>query len=478
MKLHASRTVISLCLGLACAMPLQAHVNLPSLGTVAESALPQAEEKRIGRDILRSLRDEGSVIDDAEVNAYLASIGARLVSAAQVRDLEFYFFAVRDKSVNAFALPGGVIGVHSGLLLTAQSESELAAVLGHEIAHVTQRHLARMQEGQGNRQLLVLAAVLAGILASRSDNGDLTAGVVNAGVGLAASQQLSYSRDFEREADRLGMQYLADAGFDPRASAQFFQRLQGVNRFNDNNAWGFLRTHPLNTERIAEAQQLAQSYPLRMVADSRDFLYMREKLRLETLGAPAAEQFYRAALSSGRYLDVAASQYGLARSLLALNQPAEARKALQEAQKAGAHPALYQLSGDIYRAESRLNEALREYRLGLQQYPSSRSLWLSQVDALLQSGQSAEAAGLIEQALRRSKEDPQLWRLAARSYGDKDGLRYHAALGHAFYFEQQYEAARLQYQLASRARGDDFYTRSSIEARLREIDTVLKQAKR
>lgn len=468
------------CLLLLAAAPASAASNdLPSMGTVAESALPLAEENRIGREILRSLRDEGDVIDDTEINTYLSALGGQLASHAQAPGIRFSFFVVNDPSINAFALPGGVVGVHSGLLLAAQNEGEFASVLAHEIAHVSQRHLARMQEGEGNRQLMVLAAVLAGVIAAQSTHGDAAAGLLNAGAGLAASQQLAYSRDFEREADRIGMQYLAASGFDAREMAHFFDRLQQVNRHNDNNAFSFLRTHPLTRERISEAQGRAQGYPVRMRADSKDFLLMREKLRVTTLGGAEAERYYRAAIGSGRYLSAGAIQYGLAYALLAQSRTADATKAQAEAtQLLPRHPALLQLDGDIRRQSGQLDAALAVYDAALLQFPSSQALWQAKIDTLLQARRRDDAAREIELALKRYPENAALWRLAARSYGEDQPLRYHAALGNAFYFEQQYETAQLQYQLASRARGDDFYLRSVIEARLREIDRTLAGRKR
>lgn len=458
-------------------VPVPAH-DLPNLGTVAESALSQADENRIGRDILRSLRDDGDVIDDAEVADYLNDLGRTLAATARVPQLQFNFFAVNDRSINAFALPGGVIGVHSGLLLSAQSEAEVAAVLAHEIAHVTQRHLARMQENQGRSQLWLLAALLAGALAgARSSNGDAAFAAINAGVGLSVSQQLAYSRDFEREADRLGMQYLAAAGYDPRAMPAFFQRLQQEQRHNDNNSFGFLRTHPLTVERISESQGRAQAYPLKMRASSADFLLVREKLRLATLGHADAQAYYRQALAAGRYLDKGATLYGQARTLLAQGDAAAAAAVLPALRQAlGSHPSVLLLAGDIQRAGGQLAAAAQLYQQALQSWPARRALHLALIDTLLQAARAAEARQAIDQALQRYGDDAQLWRLAARSYGEADPLRYHAALGNAFFFEQKFESARLQYQLASRAGGEDFYLRSAIEARLRELAPLLQTA--
>lgn len=473
-RLVAIATALSL---LGSATATTAH-ELPNLGTVAESALSQADENRIGRDILRSLRDEGDVIDDAEVVNYLNDLGRTLAATAQTPQLQFNFFAVNDGSINAFALPGGVIGVHSGLLLTAQDEAEVAAVLAHEIAHVTQRHLARMQENQGRSQLWLLAAVLAGALAgARSSNSDATFAAINAGVGLSVSQQLAYSRDFEREADRLGMQYLAAAGYDPRAMPAFFQRLQQEQRHNDNNSFGFLRTHPLTVERISESQSRAQAYALKMRPSSTDFLLMREKLRVVTLGTADADHYYQQALAAGRYLDKGATLYGQARAWLAQGNVTAARAALPALQQAlGNHPSVLLLGGDIQRASGQLAAAVQTYQQAMQTWPARRGLRLALIDTLLQAGRAADARQAIDQALQRYGDDPQLWRLAARSYGEGDPLRYHAALGNAFFFEQKFDSARLQYQLASRAKGDDFYLRSAIEARLRELDAQRQSA--
>ena len=454
--------------------------NLPNLGTVAESAVPLAEENRIGRDILRSLQDDGDVIDDAEVNDYLADLGAALAAAAQAPQTPVSFFAVRDASINAFALPGGVIGVHSGLVTATQNEGELASVLAHEIAHVTQRHLARMYQSSSQNQLWVWAAILAGIVAgARSNNSDVAVGAMNAGMGLGMSQQLAYSRDFEREADRMGMQYLAGAGYDPRTMPAFFERLQQVHRHNDNNAFGFLQTHPLTVERLGESQSRAQSYPARMRLDSTDYLLMREKMRVAAMPAEQVLPFYSSALNSRRYLNRGAMLYGLLRAQLAHGNLTEAQALWPQVKAAlPAHPSLLLLEAELQRAGGQLAQAVTTLRQGLDVYPARRALRLALIDTLLQANRQTEARQAIDAALARYQDSPQLWRLAARSYGEADALRYHAALGNAFFFEQKFESARLQYQLATQASGEDFYLRSSIEARLREIGTKLKPGQR
>lgn len=217
---------------------------LPDLGDTAQVALsPQAEQK-LGRQIMGMIRASGDMLDDPEVTAYLNQLGARLARASTVEyGQAFQFFPMLDKQINAFALPGGYIGVHTGLIYTAQGESELASVLAHEMAHVTQHHIARMLSQQGNQQLLAIAGVLVAILAaSRGHNDQIAAAAMNAGGGLAAQNQLAFSREFEREADAIGMQTLIQGQFDARAMPLFFERMQRVNRANDNKALAFSRT--------------------------------------------------------------------------------------------------------------------------------------------------------------------------------------------------------------------------------------------
>ncbi|RQW28319.1 M48 family peptidase [Rhodobacteraceae bacterium CH30] len=447
---------------------------LPDLGNVGEEALSQADEARIGREILSQIRDAGDVVQDAEVNAYLARLGKRITSAAATGN-DFTFFAVDDNSINAFAMPGGVIGVHTGLLLAAQSEGELASVLSHEVAHVTQRHLARMRETSTHSQLWILAAVLAGVLASRSGNSDATFGALNAGMGMAAQTQLAYSRDFEREADRIGMYYLTDAGFDARTMPAFFERLQQGNRYNDNKALSFLRTHPVTSERISEGQDRAQSQPVRMKPDSTDFLLVREKLRLNTLSPADAVPYYQRALADRRFLSEGAQHYGLARAYLAQRNFAAAQQAASDAVRLlPADPMLYTLQAEIALSAGQTQQALAHYRQGLTAFPASRALLLGEVQALIASGQQGVALRQVQALLARHPADAELHRLAARLYGENDALSYHAELGHAFYFEQMFESALVQYRLASAAKGDNFYLRSSVEARMREVEKALK----
>ncbi|HEX6362705.1 MAG TPA: M48 family metalloprotease, partial [Albitalea sp.] len=198
---------------------------LPDLGGSAATILSPQTERRLGESIVRDMRRDPQFIDDPEISEYLGTLGARLSEVTRGARQDFEFFAVRDASINAFALPGGFVGVHTGLLNAAETESQLASVLAHEIAHVTQRHIARMLGQQQQMQLPVLVALAAAVLLGRS-RPDLAMGAAAAAQAGAVSAQLAYSRDFEREADRVGLRSLGEAGFDPRAMAAFFDKMQ------------------------------------------------------------------------------------------------------------------------------------------------------------------------------------------------------------------------------------------------------------
>ena len=210
---------------------------------------------------------DSSYLDDAELSAYINALGHRLTAVNPEARLDFEFFLVRDNTINAFAMPGGFVGVHTGLLLAAQSESEVASVLSHEVAHVTQHHVARMLGKQSQMSVPSLAALVVALLAARS-NPQVAQGAMAAITAGNIQSQLNYSRDFEREADRVGYQTLERSGFDVHAMAMFFERLQKFGRLYENNAPGYLRTHPITSERIADIQNRAHDAPFRQTPDS------------------------------------------------------------------------------------------------------------------------------------------------------------------------------------------------------------------
>ena len=456
--------------------------SLPDLGDVAQSEFSPLQERRLGERIMREIRADRSFNDDAEATDYITTLGERLVARSPDSRQNFDFFLIQDNQINAFALPGGFIGVNTGLLLSAQSESEVASVVAHEIAHVTQRHIARMIAGQKASQLTSLAALAIAILAARASSQAAEAAAAF-GTATAIQTQLNFTREHEREADRVGLQILQDAGFDPHAMAAFFERLQRATRVYEAGAPSYLRTHPLTFERIADVQNRVERLPYRQVPDSLAFQLVRAKLRAESQAPPEAVAWFQQSLAERKFLSEIASRYGLAVSLLRANDHAKAAKELAEARKLAPEPSpvLETLECRIRVAARDTEKAFACYREALKTYPNYRALTYDYANALLESGRAEQALKLVEGRLQVYTEDYKLYLLQARSYALLNRpLAQHRAQGEAYVRMGNIPGAVEQLQIALKSGGGDFYQLSATEARLRELrrlnDELRKEA--
>jgi predicted Zn-dependent protease len=301
--------------------------ELPDIGTPADAVFTTSDEYQIGSMIMRGLRDSGQILEDPEIGEYIQSLGSRLASHAQEGNVRFTFSVVKDRAINAFALPGGFVCVNAGLVLATASESELASVLAHEISHVTQRHIARSIQSQGRATLVstaaMLAAVLLGAVAGNSNIG--MAGVM-AGQNAAIQHQLNFSRDNEYEADRVGIGVAAAAGYDPNAMASFFETLNRRMGGSGANAkiLEFLQTHPVTSARVAEARNRAAQYPTVRPVDSTGYRLARERLRVMTLPPESNPRDVYADAASADSSVADYRYYGRALALMQANAPNEA----------------------------------------------------------------------------------------------------------------------------------------------------------
>ncbi|MDD5330542.1 MAG: M48 family metalloprotease [Sulfuricella sp.] len=452
------------------ALPAALGDGLPDLGEASQSALSPQTERRIGETVMFDIRRDRNMVDDAELTDYLNNLGYRLVAASQGNRQDFEFFVLRDNTLNAFALPGGFIGVHTGLLLAAQSESELAAVLGHEIAHVTQHHLARMIAKQDQSMVTSLAALAVAILAARSNPQAASAAMATAQAS-AMQTELDFTREHEREADRIGLQTTADAGFDPRAAALFFERLQKVNRLYENNAPEYLRTHPVTSERIADIQNRVENLPYRQVPDSLEFQLVRAKLRAEEGTPQQAVAWFEEALREKKYNSETASRYGLAAALLRAKDAARAERELAQLRKsAPANAMLENLEARIMIAAGRHDAALAQYQAALKKFPNHRALLYGYAESLLQARQSVPALKLVGDRLRFHPHDDRLYELQAQAYAMQGkALLSHQAQAEAYARQGSLVAAIEQLQLGLKAGDGDFYQLSMAEARLKTL---------
>jgi predicted Zn-dependent protease len=311
-------------------------INLPDMGSPADAILNNTEEAQIGRMIMRDIRNSGMVVEDPLITEYLNDIGSRIAAQTNEGDHSFTFFAVEDPRINAFALPGGYIGVHTGLLEASRNEDELAGVLAHEVAHVTQRHIARAIHANSRQSILSTAMMLGAIIvAVAGGSSDAVQGAVAVAQGTAAQQQINFTRTNEYEADRVGIAALADAGYDPYGMASFFEVMSRQQTTSpEMRAPEFMRTHPVTTARIAEARNRARNYP-QIRSDDSEYFESRDYDKqndIERYGRAVAHQragnYFSALPIFEELLDkdksVIAYHIGLGQTLVALDQTSRA----------------------------------------------------------------------------------------------------------------------------------------------------------
>ena len=441
--------------------------GLPELGEAAQSAFTPAQERQLGQSIMREARTDPAFYDDAEATDYVTAVGLRLAARGADTRQSFEFFMMRDPQINAFAMPGGKIGVHTGLIVAAQSESEMAGVLGHEIAHVTQRHIARMVSNQQANQWVSLASFAIALLAARS-NSQVSQAVMAAGPALSVQQQLNFSRDFEREADRMGLQMLEKAGFDPRGMELFFERLQRATRLYEGGAPSYLRSHPLTHERISDMQGRAANLPYRQVADPIEFHLVRAKLRAELESPRESVTYFRDMLAEKRYLSEAGARYGLTASLLKYNDVPTARTEFATLKSVIKQHPMVDLLGCRIKLAGGEVDALICYRDVVQTHPGHRAAAYEFAEALLQHRNPREALKLVEARLANTSGDFRLHQYQSRAYAMlNQRLAHHRAQAEAYALAGSTGAAIEQLQLGLKSGDGDYFQLSVVEARLR-----------
>ncbi len=445
--------------------------DLPELGESARAEFSPQLERKIGESIMNEIRlSEPSYVDDPEINDYLNRLGSRLVEASGNPTGDFNFFAIRDNMVNAFAMFGGFIGVNTGTILTAQSESELAGVLAHEISHVTQNHLARQIAKEKQNTIPSMIAMAVGILAARSNSSVAAATISSAQAGVVQAQ-LAYTREYEREADREGYKTLEKSGFDVRGMGDFFERLQNSGRLYENSAPVYLRSHPLTVERISDMQNRSQNSPYKQVVSGLDFYLVRAKIRA-LMGTPReAVSYYETQLSEKKYVSQAAARYGLIYALMRAKDSAGAQREMEglRALKV-ASPMIAGLAAEIQMNVGDLTGALAIYRDALQRFPQAKSLIYGNAEALYAGKQYEQCLKFLDAQLQLNFGDFKLYDMQAKAYSALGKrLQQHRALAEFYMLQGRLGQALEQLQFAQQATDGNFYEQSAVDARLREL---------
>jgi predicted Zn-dependent protease len=448
-------------------------MGLPSMGAASSSELSPAVERTLGQAIMEQGRQDPTYIGDLDVNQYLTALGRRLAAhAPQALSQDITVFAVRDPSINAFALPGGYIGVNSGLVVGAQSESELAGVLAHEIGHVMQRHIARgiAQQSQGTG--IMVASLIGALLAALAGQGDLAMGVATFGQAAAIDRQLGFSRGAEQEADRAGLQMMRQAGFDPRGMLAMFRRLMNASRLNEGTGGGYASTHPLSIQRLSDIENRIEGQPAAAATPDPEFWFVRARLALIQSRDHADRQRLRQTLR-GEARDLrgarqAAALFGLASLDQADGDLAGARAQLAQAQAEQAAPQLDMLAIRLAGAQGAA-AAVDASAAAWKRWPHSQGVADERARALQKAGQDEAAAAFLQAAVGQWPDTPEFQKLLATSLQHL-GREVEAHEAMASYFEQTGALpTAVEHLQQARARSKDFYAQSRLDMRIRDL---------
>jgi len=408
----------------------RAEVNLPDIGSPADAILSKSEEARIGQAIMRSIRASGKLVEDPQITEYVNEIGHRVAAYANEGEYTFTFFVVDDPNINAFALPGGYIGVHTALLEATRSEDELAGVLAHEIAHVTQRHIARAVHANQRQSLLSTAIMLGAILAGAAGgSGDAMQGAIAVAQGTAAQQQINFTRSNEYEADRVGITALADAGFDPQGMASFFEVISRETRPVESRVPEFLRTHPVSSARIAEARSRARDIEVTPAPDTTNYGIAQARLQVSRHGTAedAVSYFEREAYE--RQTDT--ERYGRAVAYMRAGRHREANRIFEELANKDHKVIAYHIGlAQSQLALEQIDAAQTTFERAMELFPRNVPLIVHYAEALLQLGDAKLAHRILLDLFNNVQPTPEQVRLISRAAidaGDAAEAHYYMA---------------------------------------------------
>ncbi|WP_068828557.1 M48 family metalloprotease [Pseudomonas sp. BMS12] len=456
-------------LALAC-LTLPAGANdLPSLGDASSSIVSPEQEHRLGRAWLSILRGQIDQLSDPQLKDFVETSVYRLAETSELQDKRLEFVLLNSPQINAFAAPGGIVGVNGGLLLNAKTEAEYASVMAHELAHLSQRHFARGVEAQQRMQVPVMAAMLAGIVAAAAGAGDAGIATMMGAQAAAIQEQRRFSRQNEQEADRIGLLNLKKAGYDPRAMPKMFELLMRQYRY-DSRPPEFLLTHPVTESRIADTRNRAEQFPAGGIENSLQYQLMRARVQLifeETPGI-AAKRF-RAMLDTDPTLE--AAHYGLAIAQIKGGQAEAARKELDGLLAKAPDELAYNLAMvDVDTATRRLGEARQRIERMRGLYPESYPLEQARIDLMLKQGQNKQAEAALDQLLKQRDNDPDVWYQVAEVRGLTGNIiGLHRARAEFFALVGDYDQALEQLDLAKRRASSNFPMAARIDARQQEI---------
>ena len=444
--------------------------ELPNLGDYSETIIGAHEESIIGKQILQQVQQSNTVINDVEIEDYLYNLTNKLVRASDYSGSGLTFFVVNDSAINAFAMLGGVIGVHTGLILSANSESELASVLSHEIAHITQRHIARMVGKLQKDSFKSYLGLGLALLLARS-NPELAKGALVVSQALGVQTVLDFTRENEKEADRVGLKILHKAGFDARGFIDFFKTLQRGSQYSIGAAPSFLRTHPITSERISDIENRLTEYPYRQRLDDPSFHFVKGKIRVSLQDKRSIKKQLEININNKSYVSELGERFALAYAYLLNEDFKDAEREMAWLKSTNIkNPMIDQLNIEILIKKGNINTAYSSLKKALKKYPNYRAFVYELANYFIETKSADEAIKFLQSYLIIFKTDPELYKLLAKAYSlnGKKLLQYEN-LAESFYYRYNLQEAIAQMDMAVRSRDGNFYEKSRVESRLKQL---------
>lgn len=473
---------LTLCLLLVFALPCvaqsrddnkaQTDYNLPELGDDSSSKFSLEQEHELGRAWLKAFRGRVETVSDPLMQHYLEDLIYRLARHSALSDKRLELVIVDNRALNAFAVPGGVVGVHNGLLLYAENEAQLAGVLSHELAHLSQRHFVRSLDKQKAGNLSMMAGLLAGIVLAATTGSDAGIAAIATGQAAAMQSQLRFSREHEQEADRIGMQTLSKAGMDPSGIPSMFEIMNRRLRFNSNRPPEFLLTHPLTESRISDSANRARQYPRNVYTDNLNFQLMKKRAELsltnnkrELLNHWQHEQKIKPS---------EANSYGVVIALMANDEWQQASAQLQPLLAGDPNRIVYVVANaDTLAGQENYSAAITLLRKQLTLNPGNNALTMTLADVLQRAGRAPEAEELLVEQSKRRPDDPALWYQLAEVHGLSGNiLGVHTARAEYFILRGFLDSAEKQLHYAWPLTEDNKVARHRLSRRLKDLQEL------
>jgi len=460
--------------------------ELPELGSASGAFMSPEQERRLGQAFMRSVKASEKFLDEPFAKSYIESLGNKLVNSnGENKDISsaqnFSFFILDNPQINAFAGPSGNIGVYVGLILTSQSESELAAVIAHEIAHVTQKHLLRTFHEASQMSIPSAAVILAAIILGAAVGGDAAIATAVGGQAALIQKQINFTRSNEKEADRIGIQTLVNSDYEAHAMPVFFERMGRANRAYSSELPEFLRSHPVTTNRIADSLARAEQHPYKQHSDSLTYNLVKALLKQRSfINAKDAEKYFKTNLDEGRYRNKEAQRFGLALSLKAQNKFKQSYS--QVLKLLASHPteeAFIILQSRLLNKLNKTQQAVSLLEDNTLLFPGRYSLNIELAELYIQTNQFEKSINLLKFIRLARPNDDQVFKKMAEAAG-KSGDKVHAHEYHSdyLYLNGQLEPAIQQLEIALREKIEDFYLSSKLESKLQSLKLEFESLKK